>query len=172
MPESRVGNHLGDVSRAVDGPLELLRDLCLGGRPPEELVEQDLGPLVVARRGHQQLGLADGRGFSGQGGVHLLAGLSLRERAEVGAAVGDKCAHGFEETEGTFLDEVTDRKAPVRPGFRQAKHHREIGRDQAFLAREVAQGRAFHQPVRLSGLQRRCGLDRLMELAQHVGIAI
>src|SRR4051812_19224843 len=58
MPLSGVDDHLGDVSRAVDGPLQLLRDLVLGGLAAELAPQEDLGSVVVLGGGDQQLGIA------------------------------------------------------------------------------------------------------------------
>src|SRR5260370_30426143 len=81
-----VGDHAGDVERAVDRPLELLRELRGSGVAVKLASYHHLRALVVGGSSNEELAFMDRGGFGRDGGVHLGANPRFGEFCKVGFA--------------------------------------------------------------------------------------
>src|SRR4029077_6847802 len=137
MAAARVGHDLGHVEGALDRPFEPLGDFGCGRSPMQLAGQEQLDPLIVTGRRDQELGVADGRGLRGDGVVHVLRHDVLGKRCEVGLLAVRKRLHGFDEPDGTFLDEIGHRKTLLVTGLSQPDDYGEVRRHQSVLARRV-----------------------------------
>src|ERR1700674_3204121 len=134
MPAPRVGDNLGHVARAVDGPFELLGQLIDRRLAMQLPAQGHVGLFVVGRSGDEKLCIANGRCLPCDRSVHVRADSLLGESYEVGPAGTGERAHGLDQANRSFLDQVGDREALVSSKRGQPNDHVQMSGHEPVLA--------------------------------------